>query len=65
MVYEDDKIDEDNDDKNELFKWFEKCFGKKLVNNINFVEKCKNFEKYMMKEGLELEYEFDNFEKRF
>lgn len=53
MVYEDDKIDEDNDDKNELFKCFEKCFGKKLVNNINFVEKCKNFEKYMMKEGLE------------
>lgn len=65
LVHEDDKIDEDNDDKNELLKRFEKCFGKKLANNTNPVEKRKNFEKYMMKEGLELEHESDNPERRF
>lgn len=65
LVHEDDKIDEDNEDKNELLKRFEKCFGKKLANNTNPVEKRKNFEKYMMKEGLELEHESDNPERRF
>lgn len=65
LVHEDDKIDEDNDDKNELLKRFEKCSGKKLANNTNPVEKRKNFEKYMMKEGLELEHESDNPERRF
>lgn len=56
LVHKDDESDENNEDKNKLLKCFEELFGKELANKTNPAEKRKNFEEYMVKEGLEFEH---------